>query len=70
MDDLEAMMNKDGLTGDEDSEVLYRGKAKFYDAGIYATLHGYEAINAEGYGQSGSYTVILNRTKTYILNEG
>lgn len=32
------------------------------DAGVYATLLGYDAINAED-GASGSYTVILNRTK-------
>lgn len=30
---------------------------------------GYDAINAEGHGASGSYTVILNRTKTIILGE-
>lgn len=32
------------------------------DDGVYATLLGYDAINAED-GASGSYTVILNRTK-------
>jgi len=31
--------------------------------GSYAAMRGYDVINAEGHGQSGSYTVILNRTK-------
>lgn len=31
--------------------------------GSFATLRGYDAINASGHGESGSYTVILNRTK-------
>ena len=33
------------------------------DAGVFATLLGYDAINVKGHGASGSYTVILNRTK-------
>ena len=36
------------------------------DIGAYAVLKGYDAINAEGHGDSGSYTVILNRTKLII----
>lgn len=39
------------------------------DIGAYATLKGYDAINAEGHGASGSYTVILNRTKVIIKGE-
>lgn len=39
------------------------------DVGAYAALKGYDAINAEGHGESGSYTVILNRSKTIILDE-
>lgn len=34
----------------------------------YAALKGYDAINAEGHGQSGSYTIILNRTKCLFLD--
>lgn len=34
--------------------------------GSYAALKGYDAINAIGHGESGSYTVILNRTKLII----
>ena len=36
---------------------------KFHDIGSLAAALGYDAINAETHGQSGSYTVILNRTK-------
>ena len=38
------------------------------DPGAYAALKGYDAINAKGHGESGSYTVILNRTKTIFLD--
>mgnify|MGYP002621982420 CR=1 FL=1 len=37
--------------------------------GSYAASKGYDAINAEGHGESGSYTVILNRTKVIIKGE-
>ena len=37
--------------------------------GELAALLGYDAINAEGHGQSGSYTVILNRTKTIFKKQ-
>ena len=37
------------------------------DDGVFAALLGYDAINAEGHGKSGSYTVILNRTKCIFL---
>lgn len=36
------------------------------DVGSVAAAHGYDAINAEGHGESGSYTVVLNRTKLII----
>lgn len=36
------------------------------DVGSYAASKGYDAINAVGHGESGSYTVILNRTKVII----
>lgn len=39
------------------------------DSGAFAVLLGYDAINSEGHGGSGSYTVILNRTKLIILGE-
>lgn len=34
--------------------------------GSWAAARGYDAINAENHGQSGSYTVVLNRTKLII----
>lgn len=36
------------------------------DDGSKAAAMGYDAINAEGHGASGSYTVVLNRTKLII----
>ena len=39
------------------------------DTGAFAALLGYDAINAEGHGASGSYTVILNRTKCIFLDD-
>ena len=45
----------------------YRG-AFVYDVGSYAAMRGYDAINAEGHGESDSYTVILNRTKCIFLD--
>lgn len=40
-----------------------------YNDGELATLLGYDAINAEDHGQSGSYTVILNRTKVVFKKQ-
>ena len=39
------------------------------DTGALAAMLGYDAINAEGHGSSGSYTVILNRTKVIFLDD-
>ena len=39
------------------------------DEGSFAASLGYDAINAEGHGDSGSYTVILNRTKVIFKGE-
>lgn len=36
------------------------------DLGSFAASMGYDVINAVGHGESGSYTVILNRTKLII----
>lgn len=41
----------------------------FDDYGSYAAALGYDAINAEGHGESGSYTIILNRTKVIFKGE-
>ncbi len=39
------------------------------DVGVCMAALGYDAINAEGHGSSGSYTVVLNRTKLIISEE-
>lgn len=56
------------LTDDEQNAFLDEMKknADFEDIGSYAVLKGYDVINAAGHGESGSYTVILNRTKLVI----
>ena len=36
------------------------------DPGVLATYLGYDAINAEGHGETNSYTVVLNRTKLIL----
>ena len=43
---------------------------KMKDAGTLAAEMGYDAINAVGHGESGSYTVILNRTKCIFRKGG
>lgn len=62
------------LLPDEQQEILSLLKtygeeisnSQIKDKGSFAALYGYDAINAEGHGGSGSYTVILNRTKLII----
>ena len=43
-----------------------RGK----NEGVLAVEMGYDAINAQGHGESGSYTVILNRSKIIFCEGG
>lgn len=52
-----------------DSSDYFRDGARSLpeDNGVFASLLGYDAINAEGHGKSGSYTVILNRSKCIFL---
>lgn len=45
-----------------------QNKCQNIDIGAYAALQGYDAINASDHGESGSYTVILNRTKCLFLD--
>lgn len=47
-------------------KVLFEGYESISNIGAFAVARGYDAINAEGHGESGSYTVILNRTKLII----
>lgn len=53
---------------DEEARPLLNqiSNTKYINIGAYAALKGYDAINAEGHGGSGSYTVVLNRTKLII----
>lgn len=53
---------------DEEARPLLNqiSNTKYINIGAYAALKGYDAINAENHGQSGSYTVVLNRTKLII----
>ena len=51
------------ITYKELLELEKTSDRKFEDIGSFAVAMGYDAINAEGHGKSGSYTVILNRTK-------
>ena len=39
------------------------------DPGVVAAMLGYDAINAEGHGDSGSYTVVLNRSKLIVSEQ-
>jgi hypothetical protein len=48
----------------------YERYGKFKDAGTLVAEMGYDAINAVGHGESGSYTVILNRTKVIFCKGG
>lgn len=52
-----------------EEEYMEWSASKVGDLGAYAALKGYDAINAEGHGSSGSYTVVLNRTKVIIRRE-
>lgn len=48
---------------DEVYEKSKKLQKKFDDIGTYAAALGYDAIKVDGRGRSGSYTVVLNRTK-------
>lgn len=53
----------------QDRMVSNMCKKLGFNDGELATVMGYDAINAEGHGASGSYTVILNRTKTIFKKQ-
>lgn len=54
------------ITKDEYDRLIASQPTLPSDIGSYAASRGYDAINATGHGQSGSYTVVLNRTKLII----
>lgn len=66
---------RDELTDSKEWIQIQKFRDEFYaehggdDAGVVATLMGYDAIKAEGHGESGSYTVILNRTKVIFKED-
>lgn len=78
-DVVEAALEAIGLTVEGYAKVITyndlhklrkeRPELSDMDDGSFAALLGYDAINAEGHGESGSYTVILNRTKLIIKGE-
>ena len=51
------------------SRALDIASSSVADAGVLAAMLGYDAINAEGHGETGSYTVVLNRTKVILCDE-
>lgn len=71
---MHQLEEKYGITAQEIDKKFqdkYEEKAKndINDIGSFCALKGYDAINAEGHGESGSYTVILNRTKVIFKRE-
>ena len=55
-------------TIERDWDDIESGYLTNKDVGVQAASMGYDAINAEGHGESGSYTVILNRTKVLLVD--
>lgn len=72
---FETLMKKMGVTIKDvgavekkiNEEFKILGQDRITNIGSYMASLGYDAINAEGHGESGSYTVILNRTKVIFL---
>lgn len=76
IEEIESLYDeRDKVTDSREWEEIRKYRDEFYgkyagaDAGVVATLMGYDAINAEGHGESGSYTVILNRTKVIFKED-
>lgn len=65
-DKYDEIVKKTGKLYDEATEKAEA--IRLMDDGAFAAMKGYDAINAENHGESASYTVILNRTKTIILD--
>lgn len=51
----------------EERSAVAEKLRSYEDEGSAAAALGYDAIDAEGHGASGSYTVVLNRTKCIFL---
>jgi SPP1 gp7 family putative phage head morphogenesis protein len=70
--DMSAKLRDEKVWKDE-IQPLYNewfAKTTKMNEGSVAAMMGYDAINAEGHGKSGSYTVILNRTKVIFKKGG
>ena len=67
-DGYDAFIAAQGKAGYEYKDAIeeVRLATASLDDGSKAAAMGYDAINAEGHGASGSYTVVLNRTKLVI----
>ena len=67
-DGYDAFIEAQGKAWDEYKDAIeeVRLATASLDDGSKAAAMGYDAINAEGHGASGSYTVVLNRTKLII----
>lgn len=67
-DGYDAFIEEQGKAWDKYKDAIeeVRLATASLDDGSKAAAMGYDAINAEGHGASGSYTVILNRTKLII----
>ena len=64
-DEFKKAQNPNSITNYGNNQIVSKMCKKLgFNDGELATIMGYDAINAEGHGSSGSYTVILNRTKT------
>lgn len=68
MDELDDMLGeaRQAATKAEIESIRNDNMKSYTDIGSFAVARGYDAINAEGHGESASYTVILNRTKLII----
>ena len=74
---MKKLRELEAKTGTSASDLYNRIHSKYndltknniHDVGSFAASRGYDAINAGGHGKSGSYTVILNRTKVIFKGE-
>lgn len=67
-DVIDAAYNHRAQAAEPINDLLRRGLDATIDKdpGVMAAEMGYDAINAAGHGETGSYTIVLNRTKLVI----
>lgn len=66
-DEYDDIAERLGSTFDGYRREIQDEVEKYDNISSFAAAIGYDAINAVGHGASGSYTVILNRTKMIVL---